>query len=124
VPDIIAERLVLINLGVANPSSAKQDDLVQQSAFIHSIGLSTNEGVSLIEVANQFADTWHALIERHNRDAAGAVRSDASTFTVVRDDLVSTTMDQIRDTFSPQGYERFLVYIQKQKAFMQTWEAQ
>ena len=100
VPDIIAQRLVLINLGVSNSSSAKKDDLVRHSALIHSIGLSTSEAAKLTEIANQFAATWHELIERHNRDAAENVRSDISQLTVARDGLVTTTMDQIRDTLS------------------------
>ena len=126
VPDLIADRLVLGSLGLANLSSATADDLVRQSAFIHSIGLSTSEAASLTEIVNQYAVTWHTAVERYNRDAAErkAIGSDVSQLTAARDDLVTTTMDQIKDTLSPEGYKRFLVYIKNQKAFMHTWEAQ
>ncbi len=124
VPDIIAQRLVLINLGRAYSQTAKPDDLAAQRAFMASIGLSAFEMASLKQIVNNFAATWNARIEQQNRDTASGIASPMSQFKAERDALVAETVAQIQQAVTPYGFSRFLMYVQNQKQFMQTWEGQ
>lgn len=124
VPDIVAQRLVLINLGVADSLNAKTDDLVAQRAFIGSIGLSSSEQAALLRIANDFAATWKARFEAHNRDLTSGIALPMAQFKTERDALVKTKMDEVAGALTPYGFARFTTYIQMQKQFMQTWEGQ
>ena len=95
VPDIIAQRLVLINLGVADSLNAKAADLAAQRAFVGSIGLSPSEQAVLIRIANNFAATWKTRIEAHNRDLTSGIAPAMAQFKIERDALVKTKMGNL-----------------------------
>ena len=110
VPDQVAERMVLLTLGL--PKKAAPEDLARQAAFVRDIGLSDEDSVVLIAEANEFVRGYRRLIAKYNKMANPGVADTPENFIAnQRNPLVSTYVSRIRGDMSAFGVRAFIQYV-------------
>ena len=122
IPESVAQRLVLLNIGISDPTKATEQELQRQQAVIEQIRLSDNDAVSLLQIANQFVSEFHARVEKHNTEARAGNEPDISKLVRDRDILVASTMDHLKSALSKPAYAKFVEYIRNERTRMKTTE--
>jgi hypothetical protein len=124
VPDPIAQRLILLNLGIHYPSKATKNDLQRQHVFIQAIGLNAPDSEELRKIADQFASTFQARADQHNADVQAGIAPNVSKLVADRDTLVRAAMTQVSNALSVEGYARFMAFVRAEKDRMKTTEVE
>jgi hypothetical protein len=121
IPDSTAYRLWLVTVSL--PPNATEKERTFQQAHLKKLQLTDADNLKLLSVLTEFKSQYLDLIGRYNESAKAALRhggqTDEKPFLQQRDDLVSSTRDEIAQRLTHEGAARIEVHVQGEKNHIQ-----